>query len=207
MTTRQLDEPAELSEDHDTRVRHLGTWIEVLVSSLLGMIASLVLAVDAIALAIDPTADLSCNISAKISCGTVGSSWQASLLGFPNAYLGLLAEPVITTVAVASLGRVRFPRWFMLGAQTVSSIGFLFAYWLFYQAYFVIGALCPWCLLITVTTTLIFFSFTRINVLDGNFGPRPQQRLGRMFRVYHIDTVAAILVITVLAAMVIYQYL
>jgi uncharacterized membrane protein len=207
MTTQQLDDPAELSEPRDTRVRHLGTWIEILVSSVLGMVASLVLAVDAIILAADPTADLSCNISDKISCGTVGSSWQASLLGFPNAFIGLLAEPVITTIAVASLGRVRFPRWFMLGAQVVSSIGFIFAYWLFYQAYFVIGALCPWCLLITVTTTLIFFSFTRINVLDGNFGPGLQQRLGRMFRVYHLDTVAAILVIAVLAAMVIYQYL
>jgi len=207
MATDLRDDPAELSEVHDTRVRHLGTWIEVLASSLLGMVASLVLAVDAVILAADPTADLSCNLSDKISCGTVGSSWQASLLGFPNAFLGLLAEPVITTIAVASLSRVRFPRWFMLAAQVVSSIGFLFAYWLFYQAYFVIGALCPWCLLITVTTTLIFFSFTRINVLDGNFGPRLQERMGRMFRVYHLDTVAAILVIAVLAAMVIYQYL
>ena len=207
MTTQQLDDPAELSDEHDTRVRHLGTWIEILVSSVLGMVASLVLAVDAVLLAADPTADLSCNISDKISCGAVGSSWQASLLGFPNAFIGLLAEPVITTVAVASLGRVRFPRWFMLGAQAVSSIGFVFAYWLFYQAYFVIGALCPWCLLITVTTTLIFFSFTRINVIDGNFGPRLQHSLGRMFRVYHLDAVAAILVITILAAMVIYQYL
>ena len=207
MATDLRDDPAELSEAHDTRVRHLGTWIEVLASSLLGMVASLVLAVDAVILAADPTADLSCNLSDKISCGTVGSSWQASLLGFPNAFLGLLAEPVITTIAVASLSRVRFPRWFMLAAQVVSSIGFLFAYWLFYQAYFVIGALCPWCLLITVTTTLIFFSFTRINVLDGNFGPGLQERMGRMFRVYHLDTVAAILVIAVLAAMVIYQYL
>lgn len=37
------------------------------------------------------------------------------------------------------------------------SISFVFAYWLFFQSYFVIGALCPWCLTITVTTTLVFF--------------------------------------------------
>ena len=188
-------------------VRHLLTWIEILVSSLLGMVASLVLSIDAVLLAADPDAALSCNISDKISCGTVGTSWQASLLGFPNAFLGLLAEPVITTVAVASLSRVRFPRWFMLAAQVVSSIGFLFAYWLFYQAYFVIGALCPWCLLITVTTTLIFFSFTRINALDGNFGPTVQRRLDKAFRFYHVDTVLAVLILAVLAGMVIYQYL
>ena len=95
----------------------------------------------------------------------------------------------------------------MLAAQVVSSIGFLFAYWLFYQAYFVIGALCPWCLLITVTTTLIFFSFTRINALDGNFGPTAQRRLDKAFRFYHVDTVLAVLILAVLAGMVIYQYL
>ena len=33
-----------------------------------------------------------------------------------------------------------------------------------------IGALCPWCLLITITTTLVFMSMSRVNILDGNFG-------------------------------------
>ncbi len=106
-------------------------------------------------LAEDPLADLSCNISSTISCATVGLTWQANLLGFPNAFLGLIAEPVVITIAVAALGGVRFPRWFMLGAQVVYSIGLAFAYWLFYQAYFVIGAMCPWCMLITITTTLV----------------------------------------------------
>jgi uncharacterized membrane protein len=68
-------------------------------------------------LAKDPHANLSCNINSRISCGTVGISWQAHLLGFPNAFLGLLAEPVVITIAVASLAKVRFPRGFMLAAQ------------------------------------------------------------------------------------------
>ena len=107
-------------------------------------------------LAEDPLADLSCNISSTISCATVGLTWQANLLGFPNAFLGLIAEPVVITIAVAALGGVRFPRWFMLSARrSCYSIGLAFAYWLFYQAYFVIGAMCPWCMLITITTTLV----------------------------------------------------
>ena len=72
-------------------VRYRWTFVEMLVSSLLGIVASLVLSIDAIELAKDPTADLSCNINSVISCGTVGASWQASLLGFPNALLGLIA--------------------------------------------------------------------------------------------------------------------
>lgn len=189
------------------RIAHKWTWVEILLSSLTGMVASLVLSIDAVILAADPNAALSCNITSKISCGTVGTSWQAHLLGFPNAFLGLLCEPVITTIAVASLAGVVFPRWFMNAAQVVSSIGFVFAYWLFYQAYFVIGALCPWCLLITVTTTLIFFSFTRINILSGNYGERARQRWQRMLEYYHVDAAAAVLLLAVLTSMVIYRYL
>ena len=50
---------------------HTGAFVEMLLSSLLGLVASLVLSIDAVALAEDPLADLSCNISETISCATV----------------------------------------------------------------------------------------------------------------------------------------
>jgi uncharacterized membrane protein len=140
----------------------------MLVSSVLSLFASFVLAVDAVRLAADPSATLSCNINEVISCGTVAGSWQAQLFGFPNAFLGIAAEPVVITIAVASLGGVRFPRWFMLSAQVVYTLGLAFAYWLFYESMFHIGALCPWCLLVTVSTTFVFASLTHVNIRDGN---------------------------------------
>ena len=190
------------------RSRHPGAYWEMLVSSLLGLIASLVLSAEAITLAADPTAGLSCDISSKISCSVVGVSWQANLLGFPNAFLGLISEPVVITIAVAALGGVRFPRWFMASAQVVYFIGFAFAIWLFFQAYFVIGALCPWCLLVTVTTTLVFASMTRVNLLDNTFGlsPRAHEAACRWLRM-GADVWVTVIVIAVMAAMVIYQYL
>jgi uncharacterized membrane protein len=166
------------------RLRQSDRWIyaTMLVSALLSLTASFVLSVDAIILAADPRAALACNINAVISCGTVGVSWQASLFGFPNAFLGLIAEPVVITVAIASLGGVRFPRWFMLSAQIVYTLGLVFAYWLFFQAYFVIGALCPWCLLVTLSTTLVFTSLTHVNIRDGNlYLPPRASRLARGF--------------------------
>lgn len=188
--------------------RHVGAYWEMLISSLLGLIASLVLSAEAITLAKDPTAGLSCDITAKISCSVVGLSWQANLFGFPNAFLGLIAEPIVITVAVAGLSGVRFPRWFMLTAQAIYFIGFAFAIWLFFQAYFVIGALCPWCLLVTVTTTLVFASMTRVNLLDNNFGlsPAAHERVSRWLRM-GVDLWIVVIVIAILAAMVIYQYL
>ncbi len=185
---------------------HRWAYVEMLLSSLLGLVASLVLSADAVVLAANPNAALSCNLTAKISCGAVGVAWQSSLLGFPNAFLGLIAEPVVITIAVAGLGGVRFPRWFMIGAQVVYSIGLAFAYWLFYQAYFVIGALCPWCLLITVTTTLVFFSMTRINILEGHLGAYLQKRLAYPLRV-GMDVALAVLLVAGLAAAVIVGYL
>lgn len=188
-------------------VVYRGTFIEMLVSSVIGLIASLVLSIEALALAENPFADLNCDINAVLSCGTVGSSWQASLLGFPNAYLGLIAEPVVITIAVAALGGVRFPRWFMLSAQVVYFIGFAFAYWLFYQSFFVIGALCPWCLTITVTTTLVFVSMTRVNLLENNFNlsAGAYRTVSGWLRA-GADTLGAILIFAILIAMILVKY-
>lgn len=188
-------------------VRNKGAYIEMLVSAVIGLIAALVLSIEALTLAENPFADLGCDINSVLSCGTVGQAWQASLLGFPNAYLGLIAEPVVITLAVAALGGVRFPRWFMLSAQVVYSIGLLFAYWLFVQSYFVIGALCPWCLTITVTTTLVFASMTRVNLLDGNIrlSASAYRTVSSWLRA-GIDTLIVILILATLTAMIVIKY-
>ena len=188
-------------------VRYRWTFVEMLVSSLLGIVASLVLSIDAIELAKDPTADLSCNINSVISCGTVGASWQASLLGFPNAFLGLIAEPVVITIAVAALGGVRFPRWFMNAALVVYAIGLAFAYWLFLQAYFVIGALCPWRFLITLTTTTVFMSMMRVALLDNTLNLRPSTwRFVVGWLRAGADTLGVIVIFAVIIGMILLKY-
>ena len=191
----------------EPRPGHGESWLfaTMLASAFLSLIASFVLSVDAVALAANPDTALSCNINATISCGTVATSWQASVFGFPNAFLGLIAEPVVITLAVAALGGVRFPRWFMISAQAVYTIGLAFAYWLFYQAYFVIGAMCPWCMLITVTTTLVFASMTRVNILEGNLGAGTKRLLERPLRL-GLDLAGVLIVFAVLGAMVLYKY-
>lgn len=195
-----------------TRVRVLrqaNSWIfgTMLFSACLSLTASLVLAIDAVKLAADPTTSLACNLNSVISCGTVATSWQAQLLGFPNAFLGLIAEPVVITIAVASLGGVRFPRWFMLSAQIVYSIGFIFAYWLFYQSMVNIGALCPWCMLVTVSTTLVFSTLTHVNIRDGNLylPPRTQAAFKNAVDA-GFDAVVVTIWLLVLALVIILKY-
>ena len=191
------------------RFRQSNGWIfgYMLFSSLISLTASFVLSVDALELARNPGADLACNINSVISCGTVGATWQANLLGFPNAYLGLIAEPVVITIAVASLAKVKFPRGFMLAAQIVYTIGLVFAYWLFYQSMFHINALCPWCLLVTLSTTLVFSSLTHVNIRDNNLflPPRVQNALASGLRM-GLDGLIVVLWLTFIVLAMLLKY-
>ena len=191
------------------RFRQSNGWIfgYMLFSSLISLTASFVLSVDALELARNPGADLACNINSVISGGTVGATWQANLLGFPNAYLGLIAEPVVITIAVASLAKVKFPRGFMLAAQIVYTIGLVFAYWLFYQSMFHINALCPWCLLVTLSTTLVFSSLTHVNIRDNNLflPPRVQNALASGLRM-GLDGLIVVLWLTFIVLAILLKY-
>lgn len=155
---------------HEDRKLRDNRWIfaSMLVGAIASLIASFVLSVEAIELAKNPDAVLSCSISLVLNCATVGLHPSASLFGFPNSFLGLIAEPVVITVAIAGLAGVKFPRLFMAFAQFFYTLGLIFAFWLFSQSYFVIGALCPWCLLVTATTTFVWFAITRYNIRENN---------------------------------------
>ncbi|UJP41262.1 vitamin K epoxide reductase family protein [Cellulomonas palmilytica] len=201
-----VDDDPELLAPPDPAWRRR-TAIEMIISGLIGLYASFVLSVEALVLAADEDADLSCSFNDKINCATVAKHWAAELLGFPNAFLGIAAEAVVLTVAVALLGGVVFPRWFMRTAQAIYTVGFLFAWWLFYMSFFEIGALCPWCLLITVTTTLVWAGLTRINIREGHIAlPGRAGVWGRRFVEEGNDWFVTIALLVVMAGMIMVKY-
>lgn len=155
------------------------TYLAMLISSTLSLIASLVLSIDAWKLAANPGSKFACDINAVVSCGKVAKAWQSTLLGFPNAFIGLMTEPVVISVAIAGLGLVTFPRWFLRTAHVIYGAGLVFALWLLSQSFFVIKAFCPWCLLVTVSTITVFSTMTRINLLENtwNFSESRQTRI------------------------------
>ena len=140
----------------------------MLVGSLLSLLASFVLSVEAIELAKNSSADLACNVNIILNCATVNSHPTAVFLGFPNSFLGMVAEPVVITVAIAGLAGIAFPRRFMFAAQIGYTLGLAFALSLFYISFNIIQALCPWCLLVTLTTILVWFAITRYNIRENN---------------------------------------
>ena len=170
------DTDVELVDERPQGFFHSRKWLfgEMLFGAIASLYAAFVLSIEAVNLAKDPNLSLSCDFGAVFSCSKVALTWQASLFGFPNAFLGIAAESVVITVAVLGLAGMRFPRWFMIAAQTIYLFGFVFAYWLFYESVFHIGALCIYCLTVQLATTIVFFSMLHLNILDNNLAWPPR---------------------------------
>lgn len=129
----------------------------MLTFGIVGLIASFVLSVEKVHLLQNPDAVLSCSINLVLNCSTVMQTWQASAFGFPNSYIGLMGYSVVITVATIGLlgAASAFPRWFWRTVVICYALGALFAYWLFFSSVYVIEVLCPWCLFVTVATTIL----------------------------------------------------
>lgn len=142
----------------------------MLVCGVLGLIASFLLSVERVEQLINPDSQLFCDVNAIFNCSTVMQTWQAKVFGFPNSFIGLMAYPIVITLAVSALAGARFPRWFMITAQICFGLGLIFAYWLFFQSVYVIQVLCPLCLVVTTVTTLLFETLLRYNLRENVFG-------------------------------------
>ena len=77
---------------------------------------------------------------------------------------------IVTSVAVGGLLGVKYTKSYLILAQIGFGLGLLFAYWLFFQSVYVIQILCPWCLVVTLATTVIFETLLRFNLRENTFG-------------------------------------
>lgn len=152
--------------------RQSNKWIfgTMLAFGIVGLITSFILSVEEIHLIKNPDAVLSCSINVALNCSEVMKTWQASVFGFPNMLIGLMAYPVVITTAVVALTGVKLPRWYWIAANVCYGLGAIFAYWLFFQSVYVIQILCPWCLVITFSTTILLATITHYNLRENTFG-------------------------------------
>jgi uncharacterized membrane protein len=89
-------------------------------------------------------------------CATVNSSSYSELFGIPVSLFGLLAYLAIIAIILLE------PRWKLAAAQGPLAImgialgGVLFSAYLTYIEFFVIFAVCPFCIISAVVITLLF---------------------------------------------------
>jgi uncharacterized membrane protein len=124
----------------------------VLIAGVIGLIASFTLTVEKIEILLNPSYVPSCNINPIVSCGSVMTTPQASVLGFPNSLIGIAAFTVITVTGVLAVTKVPLPQWYWAGIAAGTLAGAAFVHWLIFQSLYRIGALCPYCMAVWVAT-------------------------------------------------------
>jgi uncharacterized membrane protein len=130
--------------------------VVMLLGSFAGFVASFLLTIDKIKLLKDAQFVPSCNISETLNCKSVMLSEQAEVFGFPNSLIGIGAFAIFVALSIAVLAGTSFPSWFWQIALLGTATAVIFCHWLAYQTTFVIGALCPYCMVAWSGTLLIF---------------------------------------------------
>lgn len=147
-----------------------GLFGTMLVFGVFAFLAAFVLSIEKLEIIKNPDAVLSCSVNLILNCAGVMKTPQAELFGFPNSYLGIMGFAIVIAVAMGGLLGVKYSRAYLVTAQVFYGLGLLFAYWLFFQSVYVIQVLCPWCLVVTFATTIIFETLLRFNLRQNNFG-------------------------------------
>jgi uncharacterized membrane protein len=141
-------------------------WILV-VCGLIGLVAAIELIIQKISVLSDPDFVPNCDINPVLSCGSVINTEQASLFGFPNPVLGVIGFTVVIMFGALLFAGVELPRSMWLGLNIGALAGMVFVVWLVIQSLYVIGALCPWCMVVWAITIPIFWQVTTDNLASG----------------------------------------
>lgn len=131
--------------------------IAFLTLGLVGLIASFTLLTEFIHTLKDPSYIPSCNISVLVTCGVNMESWQGSLFGFSNTILGVMGFTITSVLGLLLLFKTSINKWFWAGLSIGHTAALALVLWLFYQSVFVLGVLCPWCIVVWLVTVPLFF--------------------------------------------------
>lgn len=159
------DSSAAAARPRMTRDRPLG-WLMV-ITGVIGWLASGTLVLEKLEVLKDPNHTTVCDVNPWISCGQVMQTWQSSLFGFPNMFIGIVAFAITITVGMSLLAGAQFARWYWLGLQAGVTLGFAFVVWLWSQALYVIHILCPFCMVVWAAMIPLFVWVTIRNISAG----------------------------------------
>ena len=154
-----------------TRPTALAVWL--IIAGAVGWWAAFSLTMERLRLLADPDAIASCDFSVLVQCTANLESWQGSIFGFPNPILGLAGWVAPIVVGTAVLAGARFARWFWLLFSLGVTLAIAFVIWLIVQSIYVLGTLCPWCMVTWVVTIPTFYAVT-LHVVRAGILPSPR---------------------------------
>ena len=166
-----------LAERSDRTEPDLWRWLVVLVAAALGLLFTVALVQQKLALVADPEGSLLWDISSRASCTTVLNAWQSSAFGLPNGVLGVAVFAIFASAALGGALDGRPSRTYLLALWGLALVFAIFATWFTFQSAFVIGAWCLWCTGIVTVVLTICAALTRIATNARAWG---NGRIGRV---------------------------
>ncbi|WP_347344937.1 vitamin K epoxide reductase family protein [Microbacterium sp.] len=134
--------------------------IWLILAGVVGWFAAFELTLERFHQLASPGSSASCDFNIVVQCGKNLESWQGALFGFPNPILGLTGWVAPIVVGAALLAGARFARWFWMLFWLGVAGAFALVVWLIVQSVFVIGTLCPWCMVTWAVTIPTFYAVT-----------------------------------------------
>jgi len=177
-----------------------GWGLLLVVGSVIGFLAAMILTIDRIKLLTDPQVALVCDISPFVTCGPVMSSAAGALFGFPNPLLGIAGFAIAGTTGMVLLAGARLARWYLVCFELGCLAAAVFITWLQTQSLYVIGALCIWCMCVWAVTIPIVVVTTARTLSAGAFG-NGARRIGRVIGDWQVAVIAIwyLVVVTAIA--------
>lgn len=162
-------------------------WI-LLVGAIVGLVASMVLTLEHIALLKDPEHELTCSINPILNCGPIMTSEQATAFGFPNPLIGLVTFGAQFLLAIVLLAGARMKSWFwkLYGLSIVG--GILFTFWLMYESIFNIKTLCIYCVSVWIVSFIVAWYLFQFMLAEKHITLK-NQKITSFIRRHHGDII------------------
>ena len=141
-------------------------YLMMTLGSVIGLVASFSQMMDKITLLKDNSAVLACNINDFLSCSTVLSSPQASVLGPPNALISVVMFTFLLAISLVGLTGGTVSKYMRFVTQFLAFFTLCFGSWFLYESIFVIQSLCIYCIFNILGLLLVNAAWLRINYSD-----------------------------------------
>jgi len=154
----------------------------IIIFSIIGLIASMILSIEKTHLLQSPDADLLCSINPVYSCQSVILSNQASILGFSNELIGIAFFGGTLALGLGMLAGARYASWLhkLTWSGLVASMGVVI--WFFYQSVFTINALCIYCSTVWFATWTLFVGYSSWLITSKTIkAPKKYQNVANLF--------------------------
>lgn len=171
------------------RISRIYAWV-LSIGGTLGLIAMTWQASERIHMLKNPGIALNCNLNPVVDCGGVLGNKLAAVLGFPNAFLGMIFFAILASSGLMLLSGGTFQKWYRHYVMVVATILMLFSVWFFGVSLYVLGKICIFCVVGWVVSVPIFW-YSLIYFLQNctkKFGDATQKFTNFITR-HHIDIV------------------